>query len=101
MAAPGFIRICTQHLTHVRQASYHAFCISLLDVCLPAGSTLNVSRLIAAGCGVDLTTNDGWTALHEAAANGHLAVVHILLDANSQVHPGKVHNAKSLAAVLE
>lgn len=50
-----------------------------------AGSTLNVSRLIAAGCGVDLTTNDGWTALHEAAANGHLPVVQILLDADSQV----------------
>lgn len=42
-------------------------------------------QLVAAGCGVDLTTNDGWTALHEAAANGHTPVVQQLLDAAGQV----------------
>ena len=44
-----------------------------------------MAQLVAAGCGVDLTTNDGWTALHEAAANGHTVVVQQLLDACSQV----------------
>ena len=65
-----------------------------------------MARLIAAGCDVDLTTNDGWTALHEAAANGHLGVVQHLLSASTQAGrcpwpsaaPGGGH-AAALAAI--
>lgn len=52
-----------------------------------------MARLIAASCDVDLTTNDGWTALHEAAANGHLGVVQHLLSANTQVGHLLIHAA--------
>lgn len=54
--------------------------------------------LLAAGCGVDLTTNDGWTALHEASANGHNGVVELLLQANSQVMTSALHTLPVPAA---
>ena len=79
-------------------SAYIVMAMSLSEPwCAFAGSEVNVARLIAAGCDVDLTTNDGWTALHEAAANGHLGVVQHLLSASTQVRlpPGRTGAANS------
>ena len=35
--------------------------------------------MIAAGADVNLPSNDGWSPLHKAAANGHTEIVKLLL----------------------
>jgi ankyrin repeat protein len=38
-----------------------------------------VAQLIAGGAHVNIVSKDNWTALHNAAANGHADVVRLLL----------------------
>ena len=45
-----------------------------------------LAALLKRGCQVNAPTNDGWTALHEAAANGHALIVDKLLASGAQVH---------------
>ena len=44
-----------------------------------------LAALLKRGCQVNAPTNDGWTALHEAAANGHALIVDKLLASGAQV----------------
>ena len=44
-----------------------------------------LAALLKRGCQVNVPTNDGWTALHEAAANGHALIVDKLLASGAQV----------------
>ena len=44
-----------------------------------------LAALLNRGCLVNGPTNDGWTALHEAAANGHALIVDKLLASGAQV----------------
>ena len=44
-----------------------------------------LAALLKRGCQVNAPTNDGWTALHEAAANGHALIVDNLLASGAQV----------------
>lgn len=44
-----------------------------------------LAALLNRGCLVNGPTNDGWTALHEAAANGHGLIVDKLLASGAQV----------------
>ena len=43
-----------------------------------------LAALLKRGCQVNAPTNDGWTALHEAAANGHALIVDKLLASGAQ-----------------
>lgn len=53
-----------------------------------AGQLGMLAALLKRGCQVNAPTNDGWTALHEAAANGHALIVDKLLASAAQVsHP--------------
>ncbi len=50
-----------------------------------AGQLGMLAALLKRGCQVNAPTNDGWTALHEAAANGHALIVDKLLASAAQV----------------
>lgn len=50
-----------------------------------AGQLGMLAALLKRGCQVNAPTNDGWTALHEAAANGHALIVDKLLASGAQV----------------
>jgi len=45
-----------------------------------AGSVDAVRRLLQAGAWVNACDNAGWSVLHEASVEGHLAVVKLLLE---------------------
>ena len=49
-----------------------------------AGQLGMLAALLKRGCQVNAPTNDGWTALHEAAANGHALIVDKLLASGAQ-----------------
>lgn len=68
-----------------------------------AGQLGMLAALLKRGCQVNAPTNDGWTALHEAAANGHALIVDKLLASAAQVsHPFCLpfHHLALLNAVL-
>lgn len=50
-----------------------------------AGQLGMLAALLKRGCQVNAPTNDGWTGLHEAAANGHALIVDKLLASGAQV----------------
>ena len=52
-----------------------------------AGQLGMLAALLKRGCQVNAPTNDGWTALHEAAANGHALIVDKLLASGAQASP--------------
>lgn len=49
-----------------------------------------LAALLKRGCQVNAPTNDGWTALHEAAANGHALIVDKLLASGAQASPSSL-----------
>lgn len=53
--------------------------------CIAAGQLGMLAALLNRGSLVNGPTNDGWTALHEAAANGHALIVDKLLATGAQV----------------
>lgn len=52
---------------------------------IDAGQLGMLAALLNRGCLVNGPTNDGWTALHEAAANGHGLIVDKLIASGAQV----------------
>jgi ankyrin repeat protein len=54
---------------------------------MSAGFLDIVDQLLSAGADVNKLTHDKWTALHEAATNGHVAVSERLLSAGTDVSP--------------
>ena len=45
-----------------------------------SGNEQRVRELVAAGAPLDLVGSDGWSALHEASARGHVRIAKLLLD---------------------
>ena len=56
------------------------------------GDAEEVNRLLAAGVPIDAATETGVTALHNAACEGHVAVVKVLLDKGANVDPKSTKN---------
>ena len=75
---PAFAELA---LTDVNQVGIFGDVRSLL----PFGESAEVVALLEGGAEVNATGEHGCTALHEAAAQGHLAVVKILLAAGAQL----------------
>ena len=66
------------------------------------GDVQEVRRLLAAGAAPAAARRDnGWTALHVAAAGGQVEVVRVLLDAGVPVDsPAAVHGMEGAAAIF-
>ena len=78
----------THLVTHMRiglSEMQQSLFLQMLPIMSIAGAMAMVEQLLKAGCEVDAPTNDAWTALHEAASNGHVRIVECLLTAGAQV----------------
>jgi len=91
-----------QGLDAIRTEKRHEFKFSIPTTQLIRasvdGDEKRARELVAAGATLDLVGSNGWSALHEASASGHLHIVKLLLDGKYE-GTGADINRQSLSGV--
>jgi uncharacterized protein len=80
-AGPEAVALLLAHGAHVHQLSRNPLRNQALHACIALSQSIEIARLlIESGADVNYVQSAGFTPLHQAAANGNEALVHLLLD---------------------
>ncbi len=86
-------------------ASYHlySFCYTILYLILRGylGDMAVAKLLIAKGAKATCYDCEGFTPFHKAVLNGHLEIMHLLIDAGADVNAKSINNTTALQLALK
>jgi ankyrin repeat protein len=82
---PEAVAVLLEHGAHVHEISRNAMRNQALNACITLGQSLDIARLlIESGADTCFTQSGGYAPLHQAAANGNLEIVELLLQSQSK-----------------